>query len=88
MKTLALRELLRHPSRVRQITAQGESVKVTDNGRALWVVMPDAGEEVMNMADEAARSEWIDRYFDELSASPAEVSPSLSDLVLESRGDL
>lgn len=84
---MPLRELLRHPRLVKEITAQGDSVKVTDNGKALWVVMPDAGETPKDEEDEAARSEWIDRYFDELAASSAKAGPSLSDLVLESRGD-
>ena len=87
MKTLPLRELLRRPTLVKQITAKGDSVRVTDNGKALWVVMPDAGELPVDEQDEAARSEWIEAYFDELMAVPAMVGPALSDLILESRGD-
>ena len=87
MKTLPLRELLRRPTLVKQITAQGDRVRVTDNGKALWVVMPDAGELPVDEQDEAARSEWIEAYFDELMAVPAMVGPALSDLILESRGD-
>jgi hypothetical protein len=87
MKTLPLRELLRRPTKVKQITAQGDSVRVTDNGKALWVVMPDVGEVPVDEEDEAVRSEWIEGYFDELMSVPVTVGPALSDLVLESRGD-
>lgn len=87
MKTLPLRELLRRPTLVKQITAQGESVRVTDNGKALWVVMPDADKLPVDEQAEAARSEWIEGYFDELMAVPAMVGPALSDLIPESRGD-
>jgi hypothetical protein len=87
MKTLPLRELLRRPTLVKQITAQGDSVRVTDNGKALWVVMPDVGELPVDEGDEAARSEWIEGYFDELMEASDTAGPALSDLILESRGD-
>ena len=87
MKTLPLRELLRRPTLVKQLTAQGDSVRVTDNGTALWVVMPDVGEVPVDEEDEAVRSEWIEGYFDDLMLVPVTVGPALSDLVLESRGD-
>ncbi len=86
MKTLPLRELLRRPTLVKQLTAQGDSVRVTDNGKALWVVMPDVGEVPVDEEDEAVRSEWIEGYFDDLMLVPVTVGPALSDLVLESRG--
>ncbi len=38
MKSLPLRELLRHPTTVKRLTAAGESVQVTDNGKPLWLV--------------------------------------------------
>ena len=38
MTTLPLRELLRHPTTVKRLTAAGQSVQVTDNGKPLWVL--------------------------------------------------
>ncbi len=38
MTTLPLRELLRHPTTVKKLTAAGQTVQVTDNGKPLWVV--------------------------------------------------
>lgn len=87
MKTLPLRELLRRPTVVKEITARGDSVHITDNGKALWVLMPDRSESPGHKADETERAAWIDDYFAELSTSPITDGPSLSDLILESRGD-
>jgi hypothetical protein len=77
MKTLPLRELLRRPTLVKQITAQGDSVRVTDNGKSLWVVMPDVGELPVDEQAEAARSDWIEGYFDELMLVPATEAAAL-----------
>ena len=38
MTSVPLRELLRHPTSVKRLTAAGQSVQVTDNGKPLWVV--------------------------------------------------
>ena len=38
MTSLPLRELLRHPAVGKRLTAAGESVQVTDNGKPLWVL--------------------------------------------------
>ena len=43
MKTLALRQLLRQPKSVKQLTAAGQAIRITDNGKPLWVIHP-AGE--------------------------------------------
>jgi len=43
MKSMPLRELLRHPTAVKRLTAAGQSVQVTDNGKPLWVVRSATG---------------------------------------------
>jgi hypothetical protein len=42
MKSLPLRELLRHPANVKRLTNAGQSVLITDNVKPLWVVGPAA----------------------------------------------
>ena len=43
LKTLPLRELLRRPLKVKQLVAAGHGVRITDNGRPLWLVLADSG---------------------------------------------
>lgn len=38
MKSLPLRDLLRHPGTVKRLTASGQCVQITDNGKPLWMV--------------------------------------------------
>ena len=40
-----MRQLLRQPRSVKQLTATGQAVRITDNGKPLWVIHP-AGEVV------------------------------------------
>lgn len=46
MKTLPLRTLLRDPLKVKRITKGGASVRITDNGKRLWLLQPDVEEKV------------------------------------------
>jgi len=79
MKSLPLRELLRHPGTVKELTAAGQSVQVTDNGKPLWVVRSATAPSVAE-----ADRQFVD---DELDAMLAERhSPvSAAQLVVDSR---
>jgi hypothetical protein len=46
MKTLPLRMLLREPLKVKRITNGGASVRITHNGKRLWVLQPDIEDEL------------------------------------------
>ena len=87
MTTLPLRELMRHPTAVKKLTAQGESVRITDNGKPLWVLTPDRETEETDEAKEQARQEWMDKYFEELLAEEPQVGKPIAQLVIESRGE-
>lgn len=40
METVTLQNLLKAPGKVRKMTQLGKSVKVTEKGAALWVIVP------------------------------------------------
>jgi hypothetical protein len=73
--TLPLRELLRQPAKVKQLTAAGQRVRITEHGRPLWLMDADRGPE----EDEAARvaASW-DEALDELEQEVATARPVLS----------
>jgi hypothetical protein len=79
MTSLPLRELLRHPAVVKRLTAAGESVQVTDNGKPLWVLRsataPSLAEDDKQLVD------------DELDAMLAERRSAVSagQLIVDSR---
>jgi hypothetical protein len=80
MTTVTLRTLVREPRKVKRITRAGKSVRVTDNGKPLWILKPANGTD----ADEAERRRKIDEILDEvLREKPSKIS--LSKIVLESR---
>ena len=85
MKSLPLRELMRHPSTVKKLTASGQSVRITDNGKPLWVVQPDKSEAAIDEAEEKARQEWMDEYFKDLLAEVPQKGKSVAEIVSESR---
>ena len=85
MKSLPLRELMRHPSTVKKLTASGQSVRITDNGKPRWVVQPDKSETDADEAKERARQEWMDEYFKELLAEEPLKGKSVAEIVSESR---
>jgi hypothetical protein len=79
MKTIPLRSLLREPVKVKRLTRSGQSVRVTDNGKPLWVIQPAAREE-----DDQERARAIDELLDEALRAPR--SPvSAAGLLEESR---
>jgi hypothetical protein len=79
MKSIPLRQLLREPARVKRITRAGQSLQVTDRGRALWILRPATGQ-----ADSPERAQAIDELLDEVLREPAS-SPALSKLVKDGR---
>ncbi len=87
METMPLRELVRHPKTVKKLTAAGKPVRITDNGEPLWLVMPDLG---LNDEDnEEARTQAWEEYYADLLKRPLKKAlvPSLSQVVLEARGN-
>ncbi len=79
MITLPLRELLRRPADVKKLTAAGESVQITDNGKPLWVVRSARDD-----APDEAELQMLDDELDAmLSSRPTDVSAA--QLVIESR---
>jgi len=71
MKTIPLRTLVREPRKVKRMTRTGQSVQVTDNGEALWILHPANGTDT----DEAERRRAIDEILDEvLGEKPSPIS--------------
>lgn len=79
MKSLPLRELLRHSSVVKSLTATGQSVQITDNGKPLWVVRPA----VAPVLDAAGR-QMVDEELDGMLAERRS-TVSAARLVIDSR---
>lgn len=79
MKTISLRTLVREPLKVKRWTRAGGIVRVTDNGKPLWVIQPAVTQE-----NEERRCREIDELLDEVLRSPRS-KISLSKIVLESR---
>jgi hypothetical protein len=83
MKTLPLRELVRRPTAVKRLTAAGQSVRITDNGRPLWVVTADTGDE-MSPEEEAARIRCMEEELDAVLKEPMS-RYSAAQFILDSR---
>jgi hypothetical protein len=88
MKTLPLRELLRRPATVKRLTAAGQSVQITDNGKPLWVVQP-AADHFASRETDAARHRMWEEYFQDLLQDPLPdpALPSLTEILDRSRGE-
>ena len=89
MKTLSLTELVRRPSAVKKATAKGQTVRITDKGKPLWVLMPDVPPQAAvpdDFKSDAERDAWLDGYLDELLAETPRKGKSLARMVLEDRG--
>ena len=89
MKTLPLRDLVRKPTSVKKLTSRGQSVRITDNGKPLWIVQPDT---TRNEEDEDGRKKisasW-EEYWEEFLASVPEPKrgKSAAQVLLDARGD-
>jgi hypothetical protein len=83
MKTLPLRKLVRDPRSVQKLTAAGQSVRITNNGKRLWVVRPDTDNDA-NGHDERARRQAVDAELDRMLGEPKS-KISAAQIILESR---
>ena len=84
MKSLPLRQLLRDPKLVKKLTASGQSVRITDNGKPLWVVQPDPGEDAETDEVKAARDAWVEEEFVQV-LKERKFKTSAAKLIIESR---
>lgn len=84
MKTLPLRELVRHPIKVKKLTAAGQSVRITDNGKPLWVVSAAPAEDEESPEQVEARRRWMDEELEAVLKEPVS-RYSAAQLVLDSR---
>jgi hypothetical protein len=84
MKTFSLDDLVRAPSAVKNLTAKGERVQVTEAGKPLWVVSP-ANNEVTE--EEGPDEAWWNEYFAELETEPVRQGKSAAQILIESRGN-
>ena len=79
MKTFTLRQLLREPNRIKRFTRAGQPVRITEDGKPLWIIQP-----ATQLAAEAKRRLAIDEWLDQVLAEPVS-SLSLSQIVKNSR---
>jgi hypothetical protein len=79
MKTFTLRQLLREPNRIKRFTRAGQPVRITEDGKPLWIIQP-----ATPLAAEAKRRLAIDEWLDQMLAEPVS-SLSLSQIVKNSR---
>ena len=87
MKTLPLRDLMRHPATVKTLTAKGQSVRITDNGKPLWVVSPAPDDSEDDAAREQARHDWMDKHLEELLAETPLTKVSVVQTLIDARGN-
>ncbi len=90
MTTLPLRQLLRDPKKVKQLTNSGQIVRITDGGEPLWdIVAPDTAINSPSPEIEDRQRDLWERHFEELLSSPLPVKgvPSLTDVLAASRAD-
>ncbi len=79
MKSIPLRNLLREPLKVKRLTRSGQTVRVTDNGKPLWVIQPAAQPE-----DDEERARAIDELLEEALRAPRSKT-SLSEILEKER---
>lgn len=82
--TLPLRQLLRDPARVKQLTAGGHEVHITDRGVPLWVVRADSvdGE---SHGDSGTRVSAWEELYGELLQEAAGSGVSAMELICDGR---
>jgi antitoxin (DNA-binding transcriptional repressor) of toxin-antitoxin stability system len=83
MKTFPLRELVRRPKTVKKLTAAGQTVRITDDGRPLWVIRPadETGDDSRGQGDK----EWLETMFEEVLQEKPVAGISAGQIVLDSR---
>lgn len=86
MKTMPLSQLLREPGVVKQLTAKGESLQVTENGYAIWLVSPPHQAPTAPEVDAGPDSSWWSANFEELESEPVRAGKTAAEILLESRG--
>jgi hypothetical protein len=79
IKTIPLRQLVREPLKVKRWTRAGQTVRVTDNGRPLWVVQADPADQL-----DKAHQEGLESDLTELLQQPKSAL-SLSEIIKDSR---
>lgn len=90
MTTLPLRQLLRDPKKVKQLTNSGQTVRITDGGEPLWdIVAPGTATTSPSPEVEARQRDLWESHFEELLSSPLQAKgvPSITDVLAASRGD-
>ena len=83
MKTFPLRELMRRPKMVKRLTAAGQPVRITDDGRPLWVIRP--ADEADHDGRGQREKEWLEEMFDEVLQEKPVTGISVGQIVLDSR---
>lgn len=83
MKTLPLRELMRRPKTVKKLTAAGQPVRITDDGRPLWVIHP--ADETDDDSRRQGDKVWLEAMFDEVLQEKPVPGISAGQIVLDSR---
>ncbi|HBJ87885.1 MAG TPA: hypothetical protein DDZ88_29305 [Verrucomicrobiales bacterium] len=84
MKMLPLTELVSRPQAVKKLTARGQTVTITEEGKALWVLKAIESVQNSDSDDKAARDEWLDAEMDRM-LKEAKTGVSATQLILESR---
>lgn len=84
MKMLPLTELVRRPQAVKKLTARGQAVTITEEGKALWVLKAAESVQDSDSDDKVARDEWLDAEMDRMLKEP-KTGVSATQLILESR---
>jgi hypothetical protein len=79
MKTITLRTLVREPRKVKGLTRAGNSVRVTDNGRPLWVIHSAVAKD-----DAPRRRRELEEELAQVLLDPPSKIP-LSEIILSSR---
>lgn len=75
---------MRRPQSVKKLTDAGQTVTITEQGKALWVVKAATVEKTPDIDDKAERDQWLDAELDRMLEEPF-TGVDASRLILESR---
>lgn len=84
MKTLPLTELMRRPQAVKKLTSKGQTVTITEQGKALWLLKAAESAQDLVSDDKAAGDAWLDAEMGRMLREP-KTGVSASQLILDSR---